>query len=474
MPKFWQMLSIMIEDNYQTSENQEATMLLGLCVHHSAKEVRQNWGISPNSKLIAYQFEPLVENHWHNRERIIKNLDGADEVWDYDLENIEYLRSKGIDAKFKPLAFSNRLKRIENKQEKDIDILFFGTLTNHRYDTISSFLNGFIATEENINIFAKLNFVWLYNIDDERLDDYISRSKLILNLKPNKETYIQQQTRIFYPLINDKCILSEKSSINYFGDSIQQFSGFNQMCDKIYNIFRYEQWKVPPNQHWFANNFTKSKMAIFIHVYQFANWQQIFEEQIVKLQQSGLYDNADYIHIGINGSAPLPYEFYKFNRVKYNTNIDLEADTLSDLQSFCISNPDYKVLYLHSKGVTHFGHSSYTNIESWRRYLEHFVVSKWRDCIEKLDEYDTVGTEWEIIANIANTEIFSPHYAGNFWWANAGYVSKLNRDFLYERNNWPRWQGEFWIGTENPKYFNFKTTGKNKYYQLIDQSEYME
>jgi hypothetical protein len=216
------------------------------------------------------------------------------------------------------------------------------------------------------------------------------------------------------------------------------------------------------------------KIAIFIHLYQKNHWAQIFEDQIIKLQQSGVYDTADYIHIGVNGDLALPFHLVKVNVYKRNENIDLEADTLVDLHTFCKSNPDYKVLYIHSKGCSHGTNSPYyNNINSWRTYLEHFVIDNWKRCVDLLDSYDTVGTEWEELAWIAGDFIHLPHYAGNFWWARADYISKLDPEYIFTRNEWTRWKGEFWIGTKSPNYYNFYTTDLDKYCARIDPSLYM-
>jgi hypothetical protein len=243
--------------------------------------------------------------------------------------------------------------------------------------------------------------------------------------------------------------------------------------DKLVNIFKYNLWDKPTfnHGHWLANPAAKTKIAIFYHVYQHGNWASIFEEQISKLQQSGLYDAADYIHVGVNceGDLYMPWNLPKINRIRKNPNNHLEADTLVDMWNFCKANPDYKVLYLHAKGVTHDG-NPYTT--AWRRYLEHFVIGKWRVCNGLLKSHDCVGTEWETDARVGDTKAVTPHYAGNFWWANAEYIAKLDPSYLFIDHTYVRWQAEFWIGTKDPRYFNFYSTNQNKYCYLVDPSEY--
>ena len=474
---FWLMISQMVDGAYADESYSKSAMLLGSYVHRSVEDQKKEiFSANPDfDKIVVYQLEPLVDGHHWKTERLIENLRGADEVWDYDLQNIELLRKYGIDAKFRPPTSVQSLRKINSVDSPDIDLLFYGSYTPHRAEYIQNLYNASMPADLS-DLYLRMNFVWLCGICDDKLDEYIARSKIILNLNPTAEESRQQQTRIFYPLINNKCVVSEKAPINYFGESIVEFNSPQDLAEKVVSLLSNDNWKQKTlnyNKH-FTNVNTSSKKAIFYHLYQTGDWENIFTEQIVRLQQKGLFDEADYIHIGINGNKPLPYTFGKVNRIKYNENTDLEADTLSDMQSFCLANPDYKVMYIHAKGVTWSGgiDDIKSNIKSWRDYLEYFTIDQWERCCNLLDTHDCVGTEWEDDAYINNESITAPHYAGNFWWANASYINKLNLDYLYDRNAWTRWKGEFWLGTETPNYYNFYNSGKNKYYMNIDRSEY--
>ena len=467
LPGVWNQLGVMLDENY--NDGDDSVIVLGAYVHQPVESMRS---FSGDSKLIVYQTEPLVDSHWHNKEKIISNIIGADEIWDYDLENIEILERYGINAKFRPPAYSNNLKRIQNREDPDIDVLFYGSYTEYRCKTIQDVFNGFTLNDDDADYLANCRFVWLYNISSEDLDEYISRSKIILNMRPYEAAIRQQQARIYYPLINDKCVLSERSNINYFGNNIVEYSGSEDLWNKIPNLLKNDTWKTRKSDlnGWIGNSKNSSKIAIFYHVFQFGDWRNVFEEQLVTLQQSGLYDTADYIHIGINGTEELPFQLFKVNRIKYNTNHILEADTLSDLHNFAISNPDYKILYIHSKGVSRY---EVDTVVAWRRYLEYFVIKKWKSCISILDNYDCVGTEWGLSNTLGETCNYLPHYSGNFWWATANYISKLDPNYIYDDyDGRARWRSELWIGTKDPKYYNFYSSDKNKYENIIDASEY--
>jgi len=220
------------------------------------------------------------------------------------------------------------------------------------------------------------------------------------------------------------------------------------------------------------------KIAIFYHLYQVNNWLEIFNDQMANIQNSGLFDAADYIHIGINGNQPVELELKKNQKIKYNSPeyFDGEMETMSDLYGFCLANKEYKVLFLHAKGVTMYNSEYENNVTSWRKYMEMFSVDNWRRCCKLLDEYDCVGTEWETDMVLGGQSFVAPCYAGTFWWATAEYISKLDRNFLFlDARGIPgtrRFQCEFWIGTGNPNYYNFYNSNKNKYYFGIMPEEY--
>lgn len=213
IPSLWDDLETMIECNYQFKENLDSVICLGTYLHESVDQIRLKF---PEKKIVVYQLEPLIPNHWWSTEHIIKNIKNADEIWDYDLDNIQVLKSYGIDAKFVPIKYTESLKRIKNKKHPDIDVLFYGTLTPRRYNIISQMINSDYY-------YNNINFVYLFNFDGPKLDDYISRSKIILNIHPH-ENHRQEQARIYYPLINSKCVISEKSDRNYFGDLVLERS----------------------------------------------------------------------------------------------------------------------------------------------------------------------------------------------------------------------------------------------------------
>lgn len=234
----WEDISKMVEENYsQDYDENDCLILSGHLINdiYSGKET-----IPDYNKKIVYQLEPLVENHWCGMTDLINCIKDYDEVWDYDLNNIEILKQNGIDAKFKPLIYSENLKRIENKEEPDIDVLFYGTQTDYRIKTISTLIGRYL--------YCDINFISINNVTGSLLDDFISRSKIVLDLSNDGYLHqrLQKQTRIFYALINNKCVISEKSDKNYFGNLITEVNIDEDLLElgNIINDYIYnKKWK---------------------------------------------------------------------------------------------------------------------------------------------------------------------------------------------------------------------------------------
>ena len=64
------------------------------------------------------------------------------------------------------------------------------------------------------------------------------------------------------------------------------------------------------------------ELAIFHHVYQVGDWEKIYTNQVVNLQNSGLFDAANYRFLGINGDKDLPFTLDKTNKTVFNKNND--------------------------------------------------------------------------------------------------------------------------------------------------------
>ena len=205
-----------------------------------------------------------------------------------------------------------------------------------------------------------------------------------------------------------------------------------------------------------------TKIGIFYHVYQVNNWQDIFSEQMNLIKDSGLYNAAEFINIGINGDMVYQTDDNKIS-CNINSNPQMEeADTLKRLEDFASINNNYKILYIHTKGVT----INTDQVNDWRKYLNYYNIEKWQEVLTLLDEHDTVGCNY-----MEDTPYGKhPHYSGNFWWARSEYINTLDEKYL---NSNFRFDREFWIGSGKGKKFEINNSTENQYRDRYERHNYV-
>jgi len=240
----------MIKENYY-----EKNSVVFLPHVHSNINIDDFREIYPGKKLIVYQIEQLYpgDNIWYDRysndsnviintQKTIDWLSKCDEIWDYDENNINFLLAEGFkNIKHKPMLYTDTLIEITDK-EKDIDILFYGRINKKRADIFSKIdkkyklkIHGNLA--EDISIDLKIE----KSVFRDDLKNLISRSKVII-CPHFYDSNIQEQVRIFYLLINNKCVLVEESLTNYYDDMIVEFNEDN-INDKIEYLIDKEGYK---------------------------------------------------------------------------------------------------------------------------------------------------------------------------------------------------------------------------------------
>jgi hypothetical protein len=204
------------------------------------------------------------------------------------------------------------------------------------------------------------------------------------------------------------------------------------------------------------------KIAVFYHIYQHGPWEHIFNEHWNLLFKTNLVDVSDFTFFGINGNQNFNTGHPRvFGKINENSEME-EADTLKALDSFCKDNENYKVLYFHTKGVSH--HTPQTT--DWRNMMNYFCIEQWRECVKLLDQYDAVGCN---LQDYDDNEVARPHFSGNFWWANAKYIKTLDESWLNSSNRFAR---EFWIGTGNGNLHELHKSNVNHYDELYPKINY--
>jgi hypothetical protein len=246
-------VSTMLLSHFDTIDYNHSVFILGDYVHHPISYFRN---LYPQSKLIIYQLEQMVGSEtWHPVRKIIDNIRGADEIWDYDALNIEYLSWHDIKVnKLVPMMYTESLEQINNLEHPSIDILFYGYINERRYR---------ILRKLQQNLYNQKSIMWLYGISGKTLDTYIADSKIILNLHAFEPWHRQEQVRIFYPLINEKFVISETSQKNHFGDCIVE-SDEDDLANTIKYWLNDDRWaeKARHAKREFKEISLKSKAAL--------------------------------------------------------------------------------------------------------------------------------------------------------------------------------------------------------------------
>jgi len=210
------------------------------------------------------------------------------------------------------------------------------------------------------------------------------------------------------------------------------------------------------------------------------NWYEIINEQINKLVGSELFKNTDklYVRVFYNKESDL----CKFKEL-FNDNPKIEITStnkneheygiLKIIES-CSNVDNFNCYYFHSKGVSitsetmkkHKLNISYQqmkdSIESWRRYMEYFLIDRYEDCIKNLDDgFDACGVQLR-----GTPRKDSLHFSGNFWWSKSEYINTLP-DISELPLNF-RWSAEFWIGSGDGKFKNFETNNNAGYLNRLN------
>jgi hypothetical protein len=117
-------------------------------------------------------------------------------VLDYSRRNLDKLRAAGVPhAGLLELGYSPTLTRIPHG-EKDVDVLFYGTITDHRRELIEALRAQGLAV------------LTLFGVYGTARDEAIARAKIVLNLHQYRSN-IFERVRVLYLLANGVCVVSE-------------------------------------------------------------------------------------------------------------------------------------------------------------------------------------------------------------------------------------------------------------------------
>ena len=150
----------------------------------------------PNDTIIfnTEQIESINEI-W--KRRILLLASKGIIFWDYSNHNLDLLLTKlNVKGRLFEIGFQKNLQRIKMNDNKEVDVLFYGSLNNRREKIINNLL------KKNVKVKC------LFGVYGKDRDDWIGKSKIVLNLH-YYESKIFEIVRIFYLLTNAIPIVSE-------------------------------------------------------------------------------------------------------------------------------------------------------------------------------------------------------------------------------------------------------------------------
>jgi hypothetical protein len=200
-------------------------------------------------------------------------------------------------------------------------------------------------------------------------------------------------------------------------------------------------------------------IGIVYHNFLTGNWKTIVTEQLKRLKDSGLYDSCDIMWATVNLNQHKEDEYKEhvkeYDKIQFDFQVNNGAEYpgIKKVKELGNTYDDIKIFYFHTKGVSNDwtewenkerNEEKVRNVSAWRECLEYFLIDRWKESLEKLDEYDNVG----VTCN-------GGWYWGNFWWSQSKHIKKCR-----EVDYWSRWAYEAWLndyvsGQKNFEWYKF-------------------
>jgi len=146
---------------------------------------------------ILYNFEPLNPPVFDSVGTFLTHYAPRCIVWDYSLDNVQFLQARGCNARHVPLGYATSMTRIAPAPEQDIDVLFYGDISARRAPVLDSLRR------------TGLNVVIESDVYGAKRDALIARAKVVLNIHNHDGIKALETPRIYYLLANRKAVVTE-------------------------------------------------------------------------------------------------------------------------------------------------------------------------------------------------------------------------------------------------------------------------
>lgn len=166
-------------------------------------------------------------------------------IIDYSLKNVDYFNQRGVaDVRLFKFGYQPDLERIERAKIQDIDVLFYGTMNPRRQEIIDAMrVEGLVVKT-------------LYGVYGKERDDWIARSKLVLNIHfyPSE---ILEVVRLFYLCINKVLVLTELNETTFVDDAFNsRVIGvpYEQLVERAVELCRDDDVRCQYRRRLFVDN----------------------------------------------------------------------------------------------------------------------------------------------------------------------------------------------------------------------------
>lgn len=197
-----------------------------------------------------------------------------------------------------------------------------------------------------------------------------------------------------------------------------------------------------------------TRLAHYYHAYLAQGWRSIVTEHLDALTRSGLAERLGILHLGLVGTPSARAACARLCQERMPVEVTAEEDegweqtTLTALHRAATQWD--AVLYAHTKGVSNPRDEW---AATWRRSMTLALVAGWQECVRCLYTCEAVGCHWltpgwyDIVLPRyrGRIEVHAPFFGGNFWWAQASLIQRLNPPLSNTRHD-----AEMWIGSALP------------------------
>jgi len=162
-------------------------------------------------------------------------------------------------------------------------------------------------------------------------------------------------------------------------------------------------------------------IVVYIHVCQKKQWTKSYDLLMRSIKKYGLYEELNEIRLGVVNDGELikneRFDDPKIKIIYVGKSDEYERPTLLHMKRSSFIDKDTLYLYLHTKGIDHFGTPREKSVKKWITDMLYWNVKLWKKAVHALQTNDTYGSNF--------SKKPESHYSGNFWWATAKHVQKL-------------------------------------------------